>query len=178
MAGVLASMIAEELGLSTDLLTPVLSITTLARLMTELFAFVESATKFLSTRLTTTSQLKMARLVWNSVLATSTNLLGQIRTWRAIDIVRMTLVVDKRMSTHRWSSALGCAIRLPSSTGLRRLQNSLTAATSDFVPYCLGTSRTSSTVAELLTEMTSTLQRSATYLKTDVLGFDWDAINA
>jgi hypothetical protein len=42
VAGVLASMVAKELRLSTNLLTPILGVTTLAGSMAKLFAFVES----------------------------------------------------------------------------------------------------------------------------------------
>jgi hypothetical protein len=120
----------------------------------------------------------MAWLVGDLVFATSTDLLGQVGAWRAVDIVRVTLVVDKRMSTCRWSSTLGCAVGLASSTGLRRLQNSPAATTSDFVPDCFRTSGTSSAVTELLAEVSPALQRSATDLKANMLGFDWDAVNA
>lgn len=106
MADILAGMVAEEFRLSTDLLAAILSVTALARTMAELSACMKSALKLLSTSLPTMGKLKMAWLVGERLFSTSASLFSQIGARRTLNIVRMTLVVNRGMPTSWMSSTL------------------------------------------------------------------------
>lgn len=76
MADILASMIAEQLCLSTDLLTTLSSIAALSRAVAKLPTSMKTALKLLPTDLAAVDLLEMAGLVVKGCLSTGAYLLS------------------------------------------------------------------------------------------------------
>lgn len=76
MADILASVIAEQFRLSTDLLAALSSIAALSRAVAKLPTGVKTALKLLPTDLAAVNLLEMARLVVKSRLPTGAYLLS------------------------------------------------------------------------------------------------------
>lgn len=86
-------------------------------------------------------------------------------------------MLDRGVTTSGLAPALGCAIWLASPTWLRRLKNCCTAVAANLGPYSFRTALASSAMAELFTEMATTLEWPSTNLNTDVLSFNRNRVD-
>lgn len=177
MADILTSVITEQFRLSTNLLTALSSIAALSRAVAKLPTGVKTALQLLPTDFAAVNLLEMARLVVKSCLPTGAYLLSEIGARRAFNVIRMTLMLNRGMTASGLAPTLGCAIWLASATGLRRLKNRCTAVAANFGPYSFRAALASSTMAELLTEVATTLEWPATDLNTDVLSFNLNRVD-
>lgn len=137
---------------------------------------MKATRQLLPTHLAAVHLLKVTWLVVECCLAANTQTCRQVRTGRAFHIVRMTLMDDRRMTAAGLALALTCTRRLTSTTRLWRVKNRFATIAANFLPYGLGTARTSSTMAKLFAIMRTALERSATRVYTDMFGFDWERV--
>ena len=94
---------------------------TLATTVTLFLTLVNTTLQGATTDLATTDLAEPARLVLDDVFATQTWLCRQVRAFRTVLFVTVTVVANLRVATILWSFARKSARRRPSATGKRRL---------------------------------------------------------
>lgn len=175
MAPLLTGVIAEELRLSASLRTMstrgcrILAITIS---VAQLLALMQATLQHLATRTATTGFLEMARLTVQLLFPTRTPLVHQEWALGAGNVIRVTVMTNGGMTTAGSSLAVKAALGWASATWLWWLQNRPATVAANLMEYGLRTASAGSSVAHLLTVVTTTFQWPSTRLDADVLRFD------
>lgn len=108
----------------------------------------------------------------DGLLATDARLVGQEGALGALDVVRVTVVIDARMSACRDFGALKPTLGRPCAARLGRLQNRLAAAAANLLKNGLGAACAEAAVAHLLTVVLPALEELPTGPDANVLGLE------
>jgi hypothetical protein len=103
------------------------------------------------------------------LLAARANLLHQERALGAVNIVRVTVVLDGGMATGRAPLAIEAAVRGQGATGLRWLEDRPSAVAADLFEDSFRTSGAGSAMANLLTEVAAAFELPAAGPDADML---------
>ena len=158
------------LGLTTRLLArSTASIFAVAFTMAGLGTEVRATLELPATDLTTADVFQPALLVLETLLSTHAMLLNQERTSGTALIVHMTVVLDLRMAASFGSVTLEAAWWRLSTARKWGSQHCTATVAVDLVKDGFATRSTRSLMAEVLTEVVSTLERSTTWTSADML---------
>jgi hypothetical protein len=169
MAGIRTAVFTDCLLPATRLSARRGGIFALSRPVARFLTEMNPAFQFLATRQATGNGRKPAWLVLERLLSASTRLFHQVRTGRTWHGVFVALMLDLLVAAC-WAACTIVVTWWRSSTArLRRMQNSSSTSTSNFLEYSFETAGTGPFVTERWTGVVPTLQWATTNSDTDVL---------